>query len=112
MSKKHHPKTPRPVSEDEVIQTEELTVDVAPVNEEPVVEEVPVEEAVVTLRGVVTGCTKLNVRVAPVMGATVVCEIARNAKVNVYPDKSTDEWFSVCTEAGIEGFCMKQFISI
>jgi uncharacterized protein YgiM (DUF1202 family) len=110
MSKKHNSKTPRPAAEP-VVEIEE-TVELAPENDEPVVESTPVEEPVVALRGVVTDCTKLNVRVAPVMGATVVCEITRGTKVDVYQDKSTDEWFSVCTESGVEGFCMKKYISI
>lgn len=62
--------------------------------------------------GVVTDCLRLNIRKKPDAGAKILGEVEALSEVTVDPDKSTDEWFSVCTEAGIEGFCVKKFIVI
>lgn len=62
--------------------------------------------------GTVVGCIKLNVRVAPNIMATVSGVLDRKSEVKVNLDKSTDEWFSVCTAAGIDGYCMRKFIEL
>ena len=62
--------------------------------------------------GVVDCKCKLNIRVAPYADADVVKEIAKGAEVMVYLDESTDDFYKVCTESGVEGFCMKKFINI
>lgn len=76
----------------------------------PKVEEPEVVTPVVT--GMVTDCAKLNVRRAPSMNATVVCAIDRDAEVTINEDKSNAEWYSVCTAAGVNGFCVKKYIEI
>lgn len=66
-----------------------------------------------TVTGTVANCAKLNVRVAPVVGAEVVTIIEAGTKVIVDVAKSTDEWFSVSIDNGTEGFngyCMKKFV--
>lgn len=62
--------------------------------------------------GKVTDCGQLNVRRAPSMNATVMCTIDRDAEVTVDEGKSTAEWYRVCTAAGVNGFCMKKYITI
>lgn len=62
--------------------------------------------------GVVTDCLKLNIRKAPNVEAGVLCEAQALSKLMVDPNKSTDEWLCVCTEAGFEGFCMKKYVTI
>ena len=89
-----------PVSEPET--TEEVTA-------EPVVQEEVKSEPVV---GVVVGCGKLNVRKAPDIKSDVVCEVVLKSELVINIDNSTDDWFSVCTTAGFEGFCMKKFVEI
>lgn len=64
------------------------------------------------LEGTVADCVRLNVRKEPAANAPVVCTIPRNTKVVVVEEESTDEFYKVYTESGIEGFCMKQYISI
>lgn len=74
---------------------------------EETVETVTLPETVV---GVVAGCSKLNVRVAPNAIADVACTINIATEIKINLAKSTDEWFHVCTAAGIEGYCMRKFV--
>lgn len=64
-----------------------------------------------TIFGTVTNCTRLNVRVAPNPNATVVCVLDANSELEIDYDNSTAEWYSVCTAAGIKGYCMRKFIT-
>jgi len=62
--------------------------------------------------GIVTGCKRLNVREKPTVEAPVVCEIVCQTELMIDEKESTEEFYKVCTAAGIEGFCMKKFIAI
>lgn len=62
--------------------------------------------------GVVVDCPRLNVRVKPRTDADVVCIIERDSKVMIDEENSTKNFYKICTEVGIEGYCMKQFINI
>ena len=62
--------------------------------------------------GFVSNCKKLNVREKPTVEAPVVCEIVCRTELMVDEKESTEEFYKVCTAAGIEGFCMKKFIAI
>lgn len=61
--------------------------------------------------GVVT-CALLNVREAPEADAEVVATIHKGYKLMVDENASTDDFYSVCTETGVEGYCMKQFVEV
>lgn len=64
--------------------------------------------------GVVCNCERLNVRKMPEASpeTEVLCVLEKGERVLIDEAKSTDEWFGVCTESGIDGFCMKDFIRI
>ena len=62
--------------------------------------------------GTVVDCPRLNVRVKPRANADVVCIIERDSKVMIDEENSTENFYKICTEVGIEGYCMKQFIDI
>ena len=64
------------------------------------------------LIGYVTDCVKLNVREAASKDSNVLCEIILNSKVIVDEENSTDDFYKVTTETGVEGYCMKQYINI
>ena len=64
------------------------------------------------LNGFVDNCTRLNVRVAPNKNATVICELKKGEAVVVNEEESTDDFYKVYTATVIEGFCMKNFITI
>ena len=95
-----------------VVVEEPVAVTAAEETVEPTVEvEEPVVQTV-SVYGVVNGCNLLRVRKAPSTDAAVLCEIDVNSKVEVNEVESTADFYKVCTEAGIEGFCMKKFIKI
>lgn len=107
MSKKNYNK----ISTDKVKVTEEVAEEVAVevAEEVEVVEETKEPEY---FEGKVVDCSKLNVRANPKATAKVECVIPEGTIVVVFPDESNDEWFNVVTEAGVEGYCMKKYISI
>lgn len=80
------------------------------------VETEPVNEAIENIDnvklGVVSDCIKLNVRKEPKVGAPITCEVDCGTELMIDEKESTDEFYKVCTAAGIEGFCMKKFIAV
>lgn len=74
--------------------------------------ETPVEEGCKFVIGTVSGCARLNVREEPDVYAEVICTIPVYSEVQVCQDHEFNDWFHVCTAAGQEGYCMKQFITI
>lgn len=77
-----------------------------------IVEDTPVEEEVKELIGIVSDCLKLNVRKEPRKDSEVVAIVNCLNELKIDLDTSTDDWYAVCTAAGIEGFCMKQFVNL
>lgn len=77
------------------------------------VPETVIEETVVpAVEGVVSNCAELYVRSAPSIDSEPLGTIKQGARVMIYELESTDEFYSVCTETGLEGFCMKKFITV
>lgn len=74
----------------------------------PIVPEVEVPKNL----GKVIDCVKLNVREEPSTKASVVFEINVGSTVFIDETCSTDEFYKICTEHGVEGYCMKKFIEI
>lgn len=60
----------------------------------------------------VVNCTKLYVRSDATVDSDPVGIIDRDSKVFIYEDESTEEFYKVCTATGLEGYCMKKFISV
>lgn len=75
-------------------------------------EPVPEEEIPKPTIGFVDGCAKLNVRMKPSLEAGIVCEIASDTRVLIDTAVIDNDWYSICLENGIEGYCMKKFIKI
>lgn len=65
-----------------------------------------------TIVGVVTDCLRLNLREKPDPGATVLMVIPASTEVTIDLEASTDKFYRVCTAAGVEGFCMRKYITI
>ena len=78
---------------------------------EPIVPE-PVVESEIQKFGKVIGCKKLNVRKLPSRDAGIVSELVEDSEVMIDEKESTALFYKICTEHGIEGFCMKQFIKV
>ncbi|MEG1523841.1 MAG: SH3 domain-containing protein [Clostridia bacterium] len=62
--------------------------------------------------GKVVDCERLNVREQPFADAEIICEIAEATEIMIEENDSTGEFYKICTSSGIEGFCMKRYISI
>lgn len=62
--------------------------------------------------GVVTNCVRLNIREEPNISAPIITQVNALSELMIDLAASNEEWYSVCTEAGIEGFCMKKFVAI
>lgn len=117
------------VNEDSIIESEESAVIEQPIEVleyipevEPEVEvseeielvveaesSVPVEP---TKIGKVFGCKKLNVRDLPSKASNIVTEIFEGVELMIDEKGSTALFYKVCTEHGIEGYCMKEFIKV
>lgn len=97
------------VSEAIVEETHEVAESI--VEEESAVAKEPEKKEEKSVFGRVNNCTKLNVRKRPNSKAEVICVIPVDSIVEIIKG-STSEFYKVHTESGIEGFCMKDFITI
>ena len=68
-------------------------------------------EPIVEAEGKVN-CKKLHLRSEADVESDSLRILAGGTRVRVYPATSTDEFYHVCTANGLEGFCMKQFITL
>lgn len=90
-----------------IVETPKPIVQPAPILVQETVETVKLPD---TVKGFVANCGKLNVRVAPNPDADVACVLNAQSEVVINVTESTDEWFSICTAAGMEGYCMRKYI--
>lgn len=114
MSKHHNYNNYSKPNNQPVEPTPEMEVEVVEIVEETTEEAVEesIEEIPVSVTGIVSGCNKLNVRKSPTPLADVLCVINENSKVEIYEAASTTEFYKVCTASGVEGYCMKKFITV
>lgn len=84
----------------------------------PIQEETKSQEVKI---GVVANCGSLNLREQPSVDSNVVCQMDIGTEVIIdetapvegeVRHASADEFYKVCTAAGIEGFCMKKYIEV
>ena len=92
--------------------TEEVEEEIAEVNESEEVTKEAIKEADSTVVGYVSGCLKLNIREEGYLGANVVCVVPEKTALLIEVAESNDEWYKVYTETGMEGFCMKQYVTL
>lgn len=79
--------------------------------QEIVEESQEVEEAVPTV-GFVDNCECLRVRKESNVDSEELCIINKLSEVAIDLDNSTDYFYKVTTSEGVEGYCMKKFITI
>ena len=89
-----------PVVESEAEQAQEI-----------VEESQKVEEAVQTV-GFVDNCEHLRVRKESNVDSEELCIISKLSEVVIDLDNSTDYFYKVKTSEGVEGYCMKKFITV
>lgn len=63
-----------------------------------------------TTHGIVTNCSRLNVRKRPHRSSEVLTILDEDDIVEITMYESTRNWYYVTTESGVVGYCMKDFI--
>lgn len=94
---------------DEPIEGQIVIPEVEP---EPVSDPEPSVEPENRKFGKVNNCEKLNIRKLPSRDAEVVSELIEGSEVMIDEKESTALFYKICTEHGIEGYCMKNFIKV
>ena len=114
MSKKRYTQYSKFSGEEPETEVEEETVkEERPIEGQIVIPEVePVVEPEIRKFGKINNCKKLNVRKLPSRDAEIVSELIEGSEVMIDENESTALFYKICTEHGIEGFCMKQFIKV
>lgn len=87
---------------------------------EEVVPEIPVEETpevgeVNMVIGIVSDCTKLNVRSKPSIKGEVVTVLDKGTEVEIAVSGERKDFYEVCALPGADyfhGFCMKKYITV
>ena len=100
-----------PVTE---VQTEPVTETKTEVTEVPTEAETePVTEPEVTpLKGVIFGCTKLNVRKEASVDSEVLTVINKGEEVEFTETDTVTGFTKVATSTGVEGYCMTKYIKV
>ena len=62
--------------------------------------------------GIVSDCLSLSVRKKPDPNGDLLMVIPAFTEVAIDRKASTDNFYRICTAAGIEGFCMKKYITV
>ena len=62
--------------------------------------------------GIVNGCERLNIRLKPNKESDILCVIDKSVNLCIDVNNSTEDFYKVVIPVGIEGYCMKQFITI
>lgn len=70
------------------------------------------DEEINTIIGQVHGCTKLNIRKEPSKVSEIVAVVDRDDFLAIDFEQSNDDWYAVCTVAGISGYCMAAFVAV
>ena len=96
---------------EEPIEGQIVIPEVEPIVPEPVIPE-PVVEPENRKFGKISNCKKLNIRKLPSRDAEIVSELIEGSEVMIDEKESTALFYKICTEHGIEGFCMKDFIKV
>lgn len=62
--------------------------------------------------GRVVDCSRLNIRKKPTVNAEVLTTVKKDSELILDLIKSNEKWFKVCTTSGVEGYCMKQYVTV
>ena len=115
MSKKRYTQYSKFSGEEPEPEVEEATVEgEQPLEGQTIIPEVEPEVPAAETRkfGKITGCKKLNVRKLPSRDSEIISKLVEGSEVMIDEKESTALFYKICTEHGIEGFCMKNFIKV
>ena len=121
MSKKRYTQYSKFSEEESEVEAEEETVEEnesaaieQPLEGQTTIPEVEPEvpEAEIRKFGKITGCKKLNIRKLPSRDSEIISELVEGSEIMIDDNESTALFYKICTEHGIEGYCMKNFIKV
>ena len=115
MSKKRYTQYSKCSGEEPEPEVEEETVEEdQPLEGQTTIREVEPEVPAAEIRTIakITGCKKLNVRKIPSRDSEIISELLEGSEIMIDDNESTALFYKICTEHGIEGYCMKQFIKV
>ena len=114
MSKNRYTQYSKFSGEEPEPEVEEETVEEQPLEGQTTIPEVETEvpEAEIRKFGKITGCKKLNIRKLPSRDSEIISELVEGSEIMIDDNESTALFYKICTEHGIEGYCMKQFIKV
>lgn len=98
--------------EEKVEEPIEGQIVIPEVEPEPVSDSEPSVEPENRKFGKVSGCKKLNIRKLPSRDAEIVSELIEGSEVMIDEKESTALFYKICTEHGIDGYCMKDYITV
>lgn len=79
---------------------------------EVVIDTPVVEEKATVYIGKIRDCDKLNVREEPTVDSKVVCKLDKFSEVQIDKSNSTRDFYKIITSTGVNGYCMKKYMSI
>ena len=100
------------VVEEKVEEPIEGQIVIPEVEPEPVSDPEPSVEPENRKFGKISNCKKLNVRKLPSRDAEIVSELVEGSEVMIDEKESTALFYKICTEHGIDGYCMKDYITV
>lgn len=92
-------------------EVEETVIAAPEAPEAPAVVEVMQMSPATHNTGVVCNCAKLNVREQPEVSSRIACIVNAGSELVVY-DGNHGNFYKVCTASGIEGYCVKDYVSL
>ena len=98
--------------EEKVDEPIEGQIVIPEVESEPVSDPEPSVEPENRKFGKISNCKKLNVRKLPIRDAEIVSELVEGSEVMIDEKESTALFYKICTEHGIDGYCMKDYITV
>ena len=98
--------------EEKVDEPIEGQIVIPEVESEPVSDPEPSVEPENRKFGKISNCKKLNVRKLPSRDAEIVSELVEGSEVMIDEKESTALFYKICTEHGIDGYCMKDYITV
>lgn len=102
--------TVQAVANEQNVEVKDVVEDII---EESKEQNIEVQEELPAIKeGIVGGCSKLNVRAEANGDSNVIGVIDSDTRVVVYPEDSTDEFYRIKTNDGLEGYCKIDFIWI
>lgn len=111
-NKNYNKMSNKPKTVKEEVKVEETKIEEAVIEavEETVAETVEVAEPKPVIC-VINNCEKLNIRKNPNTSAAILCVATPTSKLEIIAEVS-DDWVNVVTETGVEGFCMKKYLTV